>query len=187
MHVRVTTYLSIYLFARKTSMLGRDVRETLLPRFFLLSSPCCANSSAAHCETSYGTAITMGLFLRASSLPSLSLSLSRYWKSKLCGPSTHELITVSNRSGIKISLPGVGTNPQRERERGGWRRHEERRGREGSLVGGVTVGGDCPQELITRPIWAKSRRVITPRGLLLPAYKVRTRGVYARELRRVAV
>ena len=48
---------------------------------------------------------------------SLSLSLSRYWKSKLCGPSTHELITVSNRSGIKISLPGVGTNPQRERER----------------------------------------------------------------------
>lgn len=32
---------------------------------------------------------------------------------------------------------------------------------------------DCPQELITRPIWAKSRRVITPRGLLLAAYKVR--------------
>lgn len=76
LHVRVTTYLSIYLFAWKTSMLGRDVRETLLPRFFLLSSPCCANSSAAHCETSYGTAITMGLFLRASSLPSLSLPLS---------------------------------------------------------------------------------------------------------------
>lgn len=152
-------------------MLGRDVRETLLPRFFLLPSPSCANSSAAHCETSYGTAITMGLFLRASSSPSLSLFPAIGNPSS--GPSTHELITVSNRSAAapELKYPCRGL-VRIHREEGG--------GGGGSLVGGVTVGGDCPQELITRPIWAKSRRVITPRGLLLPAYKVRTRGGYTR-------
>lgn len=126
-HVRVTTYhLSIY---PKTSM---PHVKLCLPRFFLLSAPflrqfeCRPLRNELRDGDNNGVVFTSILFTLS---PSPSSSRSSYWKSKLWTLDTRinnrfKPLRRRRRSGIKISLPGVGTNPQRGR------RHGEGRGRE---------------------------------------------------------
>lgn len=166
----------------------RQIRE-ILPRFFVAPSPS-LRWSAAHRETSRAMTLTTGLFLRASyfvplvhttpldahSFRFIPLSSSRacthtlvytfslflFLALSLSLPEnpTYELITAPNRSsaaaGLKYPLAK------------GWREGEwiPATNLQRSVAGGE-IRRDWPRELITRPICAKSRRVIARRGLLL--------------------
>lgn len=159
------------------------------PRFFVAPSPS-LRWSAAHRETSRAMTLTTGLFLRASyfvplvhttpldahSLRFIPLSSSHacthtliytfslflFLALSLSLPEnpTYELITAPNRSsaaaGLKYPLAK------------GWRAGEwiPATNLQRSVAGGE-IRRDWPRELITRPICAKSRRVIARRGLLL--------------------